>query len=498
MNKPHSKNVQELLHLFGYSGEALELFKKELKKEIVEEYKIVKEDGRLVKKIELEERESMDEGWKIFKTVFVDFVSNNNITYIDFINNSIKVDGQKKKLFKTIISLYKEKFKNLDKVLEQISSKTLPRGRDLFLVLSVNLDDFLMCSTRNPWTSCLNMEGGEYWPSLSGFLLDDNRCLIYLTDLVEKDYLGLKSFKMFNRMWCLLDKDGILNANINYPKKDRPPIEVLSKVFGFEIKQLLDGFVSKYEITPIFNNNSIFVFGYQDNTKFLKKGNKIFLESSKGTGCSIIARDFFDKVSYKEYRELYRMMERETPEMLIEESKTIADFLYYKCELCGENNSKVLLINGEIVCKDCFDKQSFVCQECGHKYKRKFITTENSTICSKCKSEESYIKCKKCNRYFIGNNETLCEDCSQESDKVFKCDCCNEYKNKCYKNSLANVLFLPYKRKTFIPVNQNGIVCEHCLDKILDEKNIIYCDNCGQYYEDNEEKKCCLCGDIQT
>jgi hypothetical protein len=126
-----NENIQELLKLFGYSGEALEQFKNELNKEIAKEYEIVEEDGRLIKKIGLEEREIMDEGWKSFKSTFNDFVIANDISYVDFITNSITIDKQRKKLFKTIITLYKKKFPNIEKTLEEIISCSFSKSRRL-------------------------------------------------------------------------------------------------------------------------------------------------------------------------------------------------------------------------------------------------------------------------------------------------------------------------------------------------------------------------------
>ncbi|MDR0676557.1 MAG: hypothetical protein LBF97_05925 [Elusimicrobiota bacterium] len=97
---------------------------------------------------------------------------------------------------------------------------------DLKVCLSLNYSDWLLCSTKNSWTSCLSLENSlGYWAGLASLVCDKNRIMIFLTDGKEKEFMGIKSYNMIRRAWALLlqnnNKETFILCNKIYPNKDK-------------------------------------------------------------------------------------------------------------------------------------------------------------------------------------------------------------------------------------------------------------------------------------
>ena len=488
------EKIKELLPCFGYSGEALELFNKKIEEnDIAPAYKkLMDENGRFITKIEIRNREDLDEGWKLFKSIFKSFCIKFEVDYLNFFSNNILISKQTKKLFKTCKEYYNNEVSKLtnfngtiEEAFEIISAMSLPK-KELYMVLSVNLEDFILCSTKNPWTSCLNIENGDFWSSLSGLFLDKNRAMLYVSDLSEKEYLGIKSLVMFNRSWVLLDSNEDFNVNISYPTKANVNIDIVSKILCHPVKSLQEDFISRYEIKPILNDNKVFPFGFQDGTEFLTDGKTFRIKGSTKSGCYDIVKSFNNSYSIDRHDNIYYVSNK------LKIGKSIAETFIVECEICGKKESSNIFVNNTFLCKDCFGNEKLVCSVCGKPYKKKFLTTDNEIICEKCKAEDDYIKCKKCGRHFVSYGDELCEECST-SIALIKCDMCGEYKNII---DLTKTLYRPIEKRVMIPFNNNGKVCDSCFEKFIlnMKKEIIFCENCGQYYEKGTEETCRICG----
>lgn len=475
------EKILELLPSYGYDGNNLVTARERVIEQFIDgSYKaLVNEDGRFIKKIEQVDRELLDNGWKLFCHCFNDFVNRNEIKYENFISNSFNVGNQKKKLFKSCRDFYG---KDISDEIEKISALSLPKKEELYIVLSVNYNDFILCSTGNPWTSCLDLECGQYSSSLSGFLFDKNRAMIYITDKTKKTFNGIESYVMFSRMWCLLDKSNTININISYPTRENMSEKHLSQITGLTLKNIDNGFISKYEIDELENKNNIFVFGYQDFTRF-KSTNDLHLVFSEDTGCYSIIKNFDGKKEIVNFDDVYQIKGC---------GKPLNELLLTECSICGNKTSRVSFVNGDGICKSCFDKASLICCECGHPYKRKFITTENEIICTKCKNKNGYIKCKKCHKYFESYGDDICEECYSKIDS--KCDICHNIIPEYKLIDLSKTMFMTNK-KTFKPFNTRGKACNDCIETFCEEQEIIFCENCGKYYESNKERKCIVCGE---
>jgi hypothetical protein len=475
------KKILELLPSYGYDGNNLIIAQEKIRNQFIDEtYRaVIDEDGRFIKKIESADRELLDNGWKLFCHCFNDFVNRNKITYDNFISNSFYIGKQKRKLFKACNDFYGE---DISDEIERISAISLPKKEELYIVLSVNFNDFILCSTGNPWTSCLDLKSGQYSNSLSGFLFDRNRAMIYITDKTKKEFNGIESYVMFSRMWCLLDKSNTININISYPTRESISENLLSQVTGMPLKNIDNSFISKYEVDKLDNKNDVFVFGYQDFTKF-KSVNDLHLIFSKCTGCYSIINTFDGKKEIVNFDDIYQLKSH---------GESLDKLLLTECSICGHKTSKVSFINGDGICKSCFDKEQLICCECGHSYKRKFITVDNEIVCTNCKNKNGYIKCKKCHRYFESYGDDIYEECYSKTNS--KCDICHNIVQEYELIDLSKTMFMTIK-KIFKPFNNRGKVCNDCIETFCEEQNIIFCENCGEYYESNKEKKCPICGE---
>ena len=91
---------------------------------------------------------------------------------------------------------------------EFIGKHKIPSNRELELVISLNPVDWFLCSTREKWSSCLNLEGGYmFWPGLPTLIGDKNRALVYITDGRKKEFLGMEVDKFLTRSWLVTARE---------------------------------------------------------------------------------------------------------------------------------------------------------------------------------------------------------------------------------------------------------------------------------------------------
>lgn len=112
------------------------------------------------------------------------------------------------------------------------------------ICLSLNFSDWILAATGNSWTSCISLFSNTgYWSGLAGLVGDANRIMIYITDMKAKEYAGIKSYNMIERMWAftfVADSDRsktFICQNDMYPKKEGYNILPLKEYFSgdFEI-----------------------------------------------------------------------------------------------------------------------------------------------------------------------------------------------------------------------------------------------------------------------
>lgn len=91
---------------------------------------------------------------------------------------------------------------------EFIGTYKVPKRDKLEFVVSLNPVDWLLCSTEESWSSCLNIKSGYlYWVGLPSLIGDKNRALVYLTDGNKKYFNGMVVDKLLSRSWVLLARE---------------------------------------------------------------------------------------------------------------------------------------------------------------------------------------------------------------------------------------------------------------------------------------------------
>lgn len=382
---------EELSEMFGYDYSVL--------KNYINNWKPVKElqwlqkfqDNRFIVEIKEEQREYFDRGWKELREAKPDL----KISYRDFVDNKIEINGQKRKLFKYIN----------DKDLSELVGKyKLPKTK-LYLVISINFDDFLMCSTKNPWTACTNLVDGDFKFTTLSNIFTDGRFIAYVTDLEEKKFMGLKSYKMFYRCFGFVNKDEEMVGNIWYPIKEYMsfPNDYFKSVTEVENKE------SKYGFNKIFNNYDFFVYPYLDYS-VLSDNNYYFSDSYLR---------FHPIIEFKDgLRESYS-------EKISFGMGDLKNSIQVYCDCCNTKAGNILTLGKKNYCPECYKKEIIKCDHCGKEINLSVadFTEDNKWICNDCKTtlyKRNDVKKCSCGTLIKKKNEEQCKFCRSLEIDAFK------------------------------------------------------------------------------
>jgi len=338
----------------------------------------------------------------------------------------------------------------LQKIFEKIGCYKINFTKELYFVISKNFNDFFLCSNGEGWTSCLNPESSSgFWSSLPFLTADSNRSLCFISDLTEKEYLGVKSLKMFKRGWGELDRNGKINTGIFYPAKEYLNDTFFKKLgIGDKIQSINSSFVSKYPLDVFYNKYNVFDFLYQDDTSFSDNDEEPYLRRNNKNHTII--------VKYKGKRDYHMCSFKGGLKKLIEEDSEISKFpgLHFCDECYGivDENYKIsyTLITGEKkkTCSSCMEismrKQLVQCTLCFEKiadYRSYHIgrdNDDNAVFCSTCRP------CAACGEHVKKavrdmNGNIICEKCSSRgrNDEEY------EHENENDGESAPSTAFIP-------------------------------------------------------
>lgn len=501
--KANREKVFELVkNFFGYSPESIEKFRElyyERERFIDETYKkIFNEetvDFKVRRKLTDELMKKIDGGYLLFNLWFSAFTQKYNVTYENFKDWKIEINKNSFKLQKALVNFYSDKknfipyaadireirsvecFKELrDKeeqikrqlqnIQESISERRLPPNQELEFVISFDPADWLLASTAETWTSCLNLRSNYsscYWHGLPALIGDPNRCMIYMTNKAQKEFLGIKADKIIARAWGLLASDETIYINKSYPSAQfsDDDISIIFPELNFgSIWALYNSRVTritKKPITPLWliNNESDFIyndlsifrtdktieFGYVDG------GHRVFYRPNKDSNnIDVIHRDHFswtrgfeeiyksgkDIISLGAHRSIRRCVicgEFKKAEYQLPNGSYVCRECYEhlpKCSSCGTRDAIENLIEyeGKLYCKHCFEREFRICSCCGKKgHKSGFVSNSiiSEIVCKEC-AEKFYYKCPKCStltridKMKIKNGKAYCEACFNEEE----------------------------------------------------------------------------------
>lgn len=398
-----------------------------------------------------------------------------NDTYNMFSNNLIYsirnglINIYVNNMNKTDVSEEIKKFieDDISKKLDNVGALSLPKNKDISVVISKNFADWFLCSTAETWTSCLNLESKHstcYWQGLPALLGDKNRVMFYITDGTKKIYKGIVVDKLLSRTWGLLDNNNNFNIIKFYPfdildEKD------LSNIINIPINFIDRNFISKYPINLIFYkyNDRFYCssFIFQDKTQFGKMIDGYHLIFGASNGFYSIVKDTkkniesIKPINIFEYTGgLSYLKDRKENLTLYRKNVSLSD---ERCIHCGyrilEDSKYHLADYDKIYCDNCFHDKFFYCDICNNVFEK--LSNYYKTIHS-----EDYGKV------------LVCTGCCY--DNVITCDICGKY------------IFKTGSTKYF---NEHNEIKNLCLLCIGHQNANEFCDQCGSYFHENVIEK---------
>ena len=368
------------------------------KREVADELKFLAKEKEQRIFIELTDRdlENIDQGFALFKKYF-----DVPLEYRDFKENKITVGKQSYKLFKYIFQnkefIEKYGIEKMKVISEEIGRYKFPNEK-LYFCISLNYNDFLLASTKNNWTSCINLENGDYKRTVFGTLFNKGMFITFITDLSSKEYKDLKSYKMFLRSFGFVEQSGKLMTTLYYPL--RTNFEFSKD--GIELKNPQAEVKSKYNFDIVYNDKRAFVFPYIDKGKIIKYGNNYCFV----TGC---------------------VGDRYEAKVVVDDKLLSFDDYYFfgsekgrvkkHCDICDTESGFITTINGINYCRDCLPNHKEVCSRCGET-KSCRIDDKNKYICDDCMTAEDNI-CPVCGTVFPKTRMHTCKFCRSKHLDAF-------------------------------------------------------------------------------
>jgi hypothetical protein len=287
----------------------------------------------------------------------------------------------------------------LTKIYEKIGAFKIKADKDLYLIISKNLDDFFLCSWEQSWTSCLNPESSSsLWSALPFLLSDNGRCIIYITDLTPKEYHGIKSYKMFKRGWGIIGTNGKsekIYTGLFYPSKTRMDNGFyLQMNFDDKIANMENNFISKYPLDLFYNKFNVFDYIYQDDTCFAHGyEGKVRLISGERNHTMFVNTP----TRGIERKSCHMAEDGHTLSELIEKNLKIedipSDHFCPECKKMIYDGRRInVLIDGIMkrICNECFDSYIkngvITCSHCKQQIgmQSDILILDGSLVCSKC------------------------------------------------------------------------------------------------------------------
>jgi hypothetical protein len=404
--------------------------------------------------IKIEDLESGDSAWILFKKRFGTFIAEYNISYLNFVEGKVLVDKNEIKIFKLLKEFYFRSNENLmilinkdmlgsvpfrstpeevdyyvDRLIDNINNTRLPKeGRELSLVLSVNFVDWFLCSTKNSWGSCLNLDTKNcetYWAGLPGLVADSNRAMLYLTNGDKKNYRGITVDKVNSRTWLLIDNRDKIRYVRYYPSQLIPD-ELASKIIDKNLVPISSGYESKHSFPMIFFENGKSSFIYQDGTHSKLSGDKDGWEYMKLSGGRGGFHSFNREIGDFSNEPLF-YCECGLSEV-IKSGKNLGDFQNeneFSCEACGcgMREEQVFWHEEYAYCECCYDERYTSCNNCGHSIHRdEACFTDYESYCQDC-FDELCVSCYNCGTAIEWDeavkvdDDYYCEKCSRKLTK---------------------------------------------------------------------------------
>lgn len=304
--------------------------------------------------------------------------------------------------------------KEYNTLFASLSDMLNPLARELNFSLSVHPCDYLTMSCGTGWSSCHNLDNGEYSVGTLSYMNDETSMIMYTTSI--NDHNDYSSQKVDREVFCY--ENGILLQSRLYPKSndsDRMTLfgdivkEIISKCEGCENSWTTSSNSREYINTHIdalhyedYRYSSFDTIIYLLPT--VEEDSKIDIGSK--SQCIICGEILYEPGDL--CCEKHKLVECEECGQLVH-----PDDLYYVdgfhycedcctlCYYCDEyvKNIDTEIVNGNNICTECIKDNYTWCDNC------------SEYICNDNKSVSEYISC--------GNHSMICESCAGDIGAFF-------------------------------------------------------------------------------
>lgn len=461
---------------FGYNTTGLDIIRKQMfNPQLDENYAKLFKDDSLRANFFLpgQDYSKEDKGWELFRMYFPKFVKDFQITYENFAKNNFIHNKNTVKLFKFLGTLsleyFSSAFKFFDKenkeenkeLIIKIASEKIGRykisdNQKKRFVISCNPMDFLMVSTSESWKSCLNLDSEHsscFYTGLPAMINDKNRAIMYLTDGTYKEFFDIRTERFLSRTWLLVgEKDNIVSVRF-FPSGHYSESTIKESV-GFPIRELHTGFISKYSVDNIYNEQGFSLGIYIDNAHVNENGKYEY--GSSGFQSTHIN---MPKKIYTGYN-LYSFSSGLSS--VIRNGHTMSKYqITKKCKYCSKELNELkdfhfFIGDTDHICQICYKENAVNCTICKNDLnKRNSFIYKYKPYCKSCK-DEHFVKCSECGSYHL-------------------------------KSLINRISFTYYDKELKEEVFVEKFACENCIDKSLKEYNKVICRDCGEIFDKKEK-----------
>ncbi len=372
-----------------------------------------------------------------------------------YLAGKVVVDGQTRKLFKLLLELGVNA-----RLVEELTTLRATK-KQTYLCVSRNPVDFLMASTNQSFSSCINLESdfeGAYYLGLPSMVLDTNRYMVFLTTgKIKKHTVKGRVFKHFGysqRSWILLgrDKTGKLSAELPriFPEEENKflpaacrsavGVGIVDQIIGESWKPARFAF-DPDEVAAIY-----FDSGYVDDYPFgisydrnddVRKGTPMGINWTRG-----FSAWSGEPANGEKCEDCGAYFSRDTmtdvcnARLLVCQSCLDDDYFY--CDSCDtwERVGSATRVGDNYYCEYCLDRYFFQCEECGDYFRDGRgidVTNEHGNIlcCPSC-ADNIAIECNECgDLYHVDlmteiDDDYYCPDCIKAN--FTECVQCNKLK----------------------------------------------------------------------
>src|SRR5699024_6311562 len=95
------------------------------------------------------------------------------------------------------------------------------------------------------------------------------------------------------------------------------------------------------------------------------------------------------------------------------------------CSRCGHPTDTRYDVEGDLVCRDCMERDSFVCTRCGERFWEDHNDGDEDTpLCEECYYNGEYLSCSRCGRVltedearYIDEFGPYCDECYEKEQE---------------------------------------------------------------------------------